>query len=106
MEQEIESGLERQSMVESGLPFENKDAKVEEDTEVYAVSISAVSNGAPGSSNSLDAVDQTRIQQGRDLVESYEEGIFDKLSDTEDDDEEIVPQEMKEMVESRERLRT
>ncbi|KAG0804670.1 hypothetical protein G6F18_014218 [Rhizopus arrhizus] len=33
MEQEIESGLERQSMVESGLPFENKDAKVEEDTE-------------------------------------------------------------------------
>ncbi|KAG1095701.1 hypothetical protein G6F40_012350 [Rhizopus arrhizus] len=101
MERQVESRPERQSMVESGLPFENKDVKVEEDTEVYAVSISAVSNGAPGSSNSLDVVDQTRIQQGRDLVESYEEGIFDKLSDDEDEDEEMVPEEMKEMVESR-----
>ncbi|KAG1404277.1 hypothetical protein G6F58_010210 [Rhizopus delemar] len=101
MERQVESRPERQSMVESGLPFENKDVKVEEDTEVYAVSISAVSNGAPGSSNSLDVVDQTRIQQGRDLVESYEEGIFDKLSDDEDVDEEMVLEEMKEMVESR-----
>ncbi|KAG1324234.1 hypothetical protein G6F57_014807 [Rhizopus arrhizus] len=101
MERQVESRPERQSMVESGLPFENKDVKVEESTEVYAVSISVVSNGAPGSSNSLDVVDQTRIQQGRDLVESYEEGIFDKLSDNEDDDEQLVPQEMKEMVESR-----
>ncbi|KAG0809412.1 hypothetical protein G6F19_013626 [Rhizopus arrhizus] len=101
MERQVESGPERQSMVESGLPFEGKDVKVGEDTEVYAVSISAVSNGAPGSSNSLDVVDQTRVQQGRDLVESYEEGIFDKLSDNEDDEEQLVPQEMKEMVESR-----
>ncbi|KAG1317378.1 hypothetical protein G6F62_012928 [Rhizopus arrhizus] len=96
MERQVDSGSERQSIVESGLPFENKDVKVEEDTEVYAVS-----NGAPGSSSSLDVVDQTRIQQRRDLVESYEEGIFDKLSDDEDDDEKMVPQEMKEMVESR-----
>ncbi|KAG0731626.1 hypothetical protein G6F23_015122 [Rhizopus arrhizus] len=28
-----------------------------------------------------------------DLVESYEEGIFDKLSDDEDDDEQMVPKE-------------
>ncbi|KAG1121363.1 hypothetical protein G6F37_014189 [Rhizopus arrhizus] len=42
MERQVESGPERQSMVESGLPFEDKDVKVEEDTEVYAVSISAI----------------------------------------------------------------